>query len=444
MFEEEAVHARLFRMAALAVVVCVIPLFLSACGGSSSGGGDGKKVTIKFLTGQAENARDEAEAKSVVDDFNKANPDIEVKREAIPPDNVRTVLKTRLASGSGPDVFVYDTGPGFGGVLVKAGLVAPLDDAYKSNNWKIYPWARARATYGGVTYGVPVQVEELGIFYNKDLFAKLGVQPPKTVEELTRIADLAKQQGLTPMAFGDKDQWPAGHQFSMAVSNVLGRKGLDDILYGNGSWNTPEVVKAIDVFFHQFQQSGYFPKGTNGIGYDDANALFYGGKAAMLPTGTWLVSDLSQKAPFKVGFFPFPSIDGSAVAPPAGVGAGWFVSKSSAHQAAAIKFINYMISEKTARRGLEKLNDIPAFKVNLSGLKISPLFTQVLTDLSKSESDEAFGYNIDVLTPSNFNDVMSSGFQDVLNGTRTPAQQAALLEAAWEKAKKAGDILKKS
>ena len=434
-------RVRLFRLVPPVALVACAALLLAACGGSSSS--DGKKVTIKFLTGQAENSRDEAEAKAEVDEFNKENPGIQVQRESIPPDQVRTVLKTRLASGSGPDVFSYDTGPGFGGVLAKANLLAPLDDAYDKYGWKIYPWARARATYGGKTYGVPVQVEEVGIFYNADLFSKLGVQPPKTVQDLEHIADLAKQQGLTPFAFGDKDQWPAGHQFSMTVSNLLGRKGLDDILYGNGSWNTPKVVTAIDVFFHQFQQKGYLPKGTNGISYDDANALFYAGKAAMVPTGTWLVSDLSQKAPFKVGFFPFPSIDGSAIAPPAGVGSGWFVSAKSAHKDAAIKFINFMIGDKMAKRQIERLNDIPAFKVDTSNLQISPLFKQVLGDLSKSEDEGAFGYNIDVLTPSNFNDVMSSGFQDVLNGNRSPQQQAAQLEAAWEKAKKAGDILEK-
>src|SRR5919206_55213 len=89
-----------------------------------------------------------------------------------------TVVKTRLASNEGPDVFGYDTGPGFGGVLAKAGLVLPLTKAYKKYHWRIYPWAKLRATYGGVTYGVPDQVEEVGIYYNKDLFAKYKLKPP--------------------------------------------------------------------------------------------------------------------------------------------------------------------------------------------------------------------------------------------------------------------------
>ena len=117
--------------------------------------------------------------------------------------------------------------------------------------------------------------------------------------------------------------------FSIGASNVLGREGLDNILYGDGRWDTPEVVTAIDLIFRDFVESGYYPEGVNAITYDDANALFYSGEAAMNPTGTWLVSAISRGGPgLRVGFFPFPSIDGSGISPPAGVGAGLFVPKT--------------------------------------------------------------------------------------------------------------------
>jgi raffinose/stachyose/melibiose transport system substrate-binding protein len=428
---------------ALLLTTLIATALLAGCGGGDSSGGSGKKVTITLLTGQEESTRLEAQRKQLIQQFNDEHPNIEVKRESMDNDQLRTVLKTRLNSDNGPDVFSYDTGPGFGGVLAKAKLVEPLDSAYTKYKWPIYDWARQRATYGGTTFAIPDQVEEVGIFYNQDLFTKMGVQPPKTVEEFQHIADVAKSQGIIPVAFANKDQWPAGHQFSMMVSNILGRQGLDDILYGNGSWDTPEVTKGIDLYFRQFQDKGYFPKGVNGIGYDDGNALFYQGKAAMVPTGTWLVSDIGQKASFPVGFFPFPSIDGSPVTPPAGVGSGVFVSARSKHKAEALVYLDWMLSKKTAQQSIETFNSIPAMPMDTSGLKVSPLFKQVLTNLSKSEDASAFGYNIDVLTPANFNDVMSSGFQDVLNGKRTPEQQAQQLQAAWQKAKQAGDILKR-
>ena len=67
----------------------------------------------------------------IVADFNAAHPNIEVTRESYQiPKPCSDVLKTALGSGTGPDIFYYNLGPGFAGVLAKAGLLMPLDDAY--------------------------------------------------------------------------------------------------------------------------------------------------------------------------------------------------------------------------------------------------------------------------------------------------------------------------
>ena len=68
------------------------------------------------------------------------------------------------------------------------------------------------------------------------------------------------------------------------------------------------------------------------------------------------------------------------------------------------------------------------------------LFKEVLEDLSASPEAQSFGYNIDVLAPQNFNEVMFTGFQKVLDGTRSPAEQSAALQDAWATAKKQGKL----
>ena len=72
------------------------------------------------------------------------------------------------------------------------------------------------------------------------------------------------------------------------------------------------------------------------------------------------------------------------------------------------------------------------------GLDVPELFRTVLVDVSKSTEIGALGYNIDVLTPQNFNEVMWSGFQKVLNGSKSPAEQAQALQETWAAAKKQG------
>jgi raffinose/stachyose/melibiose transport system substrate-binding protein len=159
----------------------------------------------------------------------------------------------------------------------------------------------------------------------------------------------------------------------------------------------------------------------------------------MLPTGTWLISVIVETVQdFEVGFFPLPSIDGSAIAPAAGTGTGLFVAKDAKEPEGAITFIDYLLQDSTARLLTEELLIIPAHPFDQAGLDVPELFRTVLEDVSKSTKIGALGYNIDVLTPQNFNEVMWSGFQEVLNGSKSPAEQARALQEAWAAAKKQG------
>src|SRR5215218_8415659 len=319
----------------------------------AAGCGGGRDEVVKFLDATRETTALERVSEEIIARFEEQNPNIDVQREAMPTEDIRRVIKTRLQSEDRPDVFTYDTGPGFGGVLADAGLLYPLEDAYKENDWDIYEWAKQRATYDGKVYGVPDQVEELVVYYNKDLVPAA----PKTVEELREIADELKGQGKIPFALGNQEQWPAGHLFSIGASNMLGREGLDNILYGDGKWDTPEIEEAIDLFFRDFVENGYYPDGVNAITYDDANTLFYAGKAGMNITGTWLVSEIVETVQdFEVGFFPFPSIDGSGISPPAGVGTGVFIAKEAKNPEGGIALIDYYQQDDTARIIMETFN----------------------------------------------------------------------------------------
>src|SRR5918995_1683539 len=368
----------------------------AGCGGNLLG--SDKKV-VRFFTGTEETATQERAVTEIqVNRFEEQHPQYTLEREAIKSDEIRKVIQSRLRSDEPPDVFTYDTGPGFGGVLAEAGLLLPLDDVYQQRGWSIYEWAK-------------------------------------------QSANELKGQGIIPFAFGNQEQWPAGHLFSIGVSNVLGREGLDDILYTNGRWDIPEVEEAINLLFREFVESGYYPEGLSSLSSDGANALFYTGKAAMNPTGTWLVPEIVQTVQdFEVGFFPFPSIEGSGISPPAGLGSGLFVAKKASTPQGAIDFIDYLLEESTARLAIETLNVIPAQPVNPQGLEVPELFKEVLEDLSASPEARYFGYNIDVLAPQSFNEMMFNGFQDVLNGTRSPVEQAEALQDAWATAKKQGKI----
>jgi raffinose/stachyose/melibiose transport system substrate-binding protein len=415
---------------AVAAAACAV---LAACTGGtpsqqSSSGGDAK--SIKWLIEAPEDAAALKALKAHVAGFEKQSG-ITVKTSTLPLENMRTVLQTQLRSGKGPDVFNWGSGPSFGGALAKAGLVADLTSAYKDRGWKTYDFAKERVTVDGKVYGIPGELETIGLFYNKDLFRKLGLQPPKNLSELDAVSKKIRQAGTVPMAVGDKEGWEGGHLLSMALSSSIGPDGMDQLLTGQKSWDSPEVVNALQLW-KKYDDAGFLPRSPTSVNYDSSTSTFYSGDAAMIPTGSWLVGEIDDNAKFKAGYIPFPGPDGPGVYT-GGLGSGPYMSATTTKKAAALKFLDFLASEEHGKWTVENLHTIPPMPLDTTDLKVSPLFAQVLKDTAKVGDGKGLGSNIDVLATDQTNQAMYDGVQAVLTGQKTAAEVAATLQAASKK-----------
>ncbi len=393
-------------------------------------GGEPEKAALRVWDSFTEEAQSRG-MDALVAAFQAKHPGVTIKREAQSIDTMRPVLQTALASGTGPDLMYYDTGPGFAGVLAKAGLLLPLDDAYKSYGWdkRIYPWTRSRVTFEGKTYGIGNEVEFVWVYYNKAIFKSLGAAEPKSSKEFFSICDKAKAAGYVPISFADKDKWPAFHQFSIMANNIAGKQKVMDAVTGKVSWRDPDFVKAAAVFFSDMNRAGYFIKDCSAVSYDDGNSVFYSGKAAMHMTGTWLISGMNTNAKdFEVGGFFFPSVDGKPVSPPAGLGSGYFVSAKTAVPKQATAFLDFLFSDESAKVWVQDMMLIPPVPVDAAKLKVPALFRFAAEAVKTVD----MGYNIDVLTPASFNTVMADGFQAIMLGSKTPEQQLSDMQKAFE------------
>lgn len=392
-----------------------------------------EKVTLRLwdtFTEEGQNAGME----KMIAKFQETHPNIDFERDAQTIDDMRPVLQTALGAETGPDIMYYDTGPGYAGVLASAGLLLPLDEAYKDKGWddRIFAWTKDRVTFDGKTYGIGNEIEFIGVYYNKNIFKELGIGEPTSYEEFVQICDKAKAAGYTPIAFADGSKWPAYHQFSIMANNIAGKEKLDAVLFGDGSWDDPDFVKAIQTFFVDMNQAGYFLPDTTAITYEDGNAVFYAGGAAMDITGTWLISEMTNNAKdFEVGFFFFPSIEGKEVMPPGGMGSGYFVSANTAHPKEAVEFLDFLFSEEGGKIWLENMSIIPSINIKTDDLNMSPLMKFAVDAVSKVQ----LGYNIDVLAGDQFNTTQGDGYQAVLLGQKTPEEMIKDLQAAWEKDK---------
>ena len=368
----------------------------------------------------------------MVGKFQEINPNIEIVREVYRSTDLETLLPTALASDTGPDIMYYDSGPGYAGILAKAGLLLDLDEAYEENGWndRIFDFTKKSVTFDGKACGIGNELEFIGVYYNKTIFDELGVTEPETYEEFIQICEKAKAAGYTPIAFADGgDGNPAEHQFSIMANNIAGKEKIEEVLFGEGTWDDPDFVKAIQLFFVDMNEAGYFLPDTTVITAEEGNAIFYSGQAAMDMTGSWMISELNDAVEdFEVGFFAFPSIEGKPVLPPGGLGSGYFISSKTAYPEEAIKFLDYLFTKESAEMMLESMSIIVPVAMDTEGVDISPLM-RLAVDIV---SNVTLGYNIDVLAGNRFNQVQIDGFQAILLGQKTPEEQIKDLQVAWE------------
>ncbi len=369
--------------------------------------------------------------------FTEQNPSVTIEREAFDTDQMRQTVNTALASGTGPDIIFYDTGPGYAGVLQEANLLLPLDAMADQYGWRerLVESAIQGASIDDQLYGLPLQIDLIGLYYNQGVMEQEGFQVPETVDQLVELCGQASEAGYVPLAFGNSEGWPAFHQFSVTSTQMAGTDAMRQLLFEQqGNWDRPEMVTAIRTFFVDLRDAGCFGEDPNALTYDDANALFYSGQALMTPTGSWLISELEENMPDQqVGFVPFPEIGGGQgrfwVT---GLGSAYYISANSQYQEQAGQFLDYLFSPEVGQRWVGEADFFVPIEVDTAGLELSPLSQSVFDVLRSAAAGETpLGYNIDVLTPPGFNDTMLNGFQAILAGDKTPEEQAADLQAAW-------------
>src|SRR6185312_12942568 len=96
-------------------------------------------------------------------------------------------------------------------------------------------------------------------------------------------------------------------------------------------------------------------------------------------------------------------------------------------------FIDFLFSQDSVEKWLGEAKYFVPVEFDASAIELDPVTTQIVQVLQEAgDSGTQFGYNIDVMAPPAFNDMMQNGFQAMLNGDKTAEQQAADLQAAWE------------
>lgn len=247
--------------------------------------------------------------------FNRHNPEHELKAVSLDHEAFKTSIRDTLTSGHPPDLYSYWAGARTASIIEH---LEPLDDLWQQAGLdQRFPPAliAAASTYEGHKYLLPITQHYIGFFYNRQLFDKHGLKPARTWDEFLALCAALKAKGITPIALGARDKWPAQLWFDYLLLRSEPYAFRQQLMRGEARFDDARV-SAVFARWKTLIDRGYFntQPHPNDLAWDSgANEMVFRGEAAMTLMGTWVIGYFSNDAHrWQPGrdfdFFPFPTI----------------------------------------------------------------------------------------------------------------------------------------
>ena len=209
------------KVIALVLTGMIAAGILSGCG-QTKGGSESTPASVDSQSGK-DTAAEETGAKSdvtltvaaaqdwikdwdrkVAEEFT-AETGIKIEVQLNPNDQYTNIVKAKLASGDGVDIFYANTG---------RGLLEYSPDKYaydlSDQEWvsRYTDWGKECCTYDGkIVFLNTSSIDGYGFLYNMDLLEKTGKDIPTTFEELVELCDIYMDMGITPIFEPGADAW---------------------------------------------------------------------------------------------------------------------------------------------------------------------------------------------------------------------------------------------
>jgi len=201
---------------------------------------------------------------------------------------------------------------------------------------------------GDLTYGIPWQRSTIILYYNKDAYKEVGLDPeapPTTWAELEEYAQkLTKVENGTTTRYGiqipsDK----AGYAYWMLQTFCNQQNGFN-LMNNTGTevyFNDPRTIKGIN-FWKSLSDKGYQAPGTSA--WSTTPTDFLEGRAAMIYHTTGNLTNIKKNATFDFGTAKLPA-DESFGSPTGGGNFYLFKGVPEEQTQAAYTFIKWMTSD---------------------------------------------------------------------------------------------------
>ncbi|TLS48774.1 extracellular solute-binding protein [Paenibacillus antri] len=389
-----------------------------------------EKVTISLLTDNTQDAV--AGAKALIEAFQAKYPNVTVEHETRPQGSEGdNFVKTRLATGDMNDVFFYNSGSLMQALNPELNMADLTNEPFQAD---VVDSFKPTVTFNGKIYGAPVgSTMGGGWFYNKKIYADLGLSVPKTWDELMANNDKIKAAGMTPIIGSYKETWTSQLIMLADYYNVQAQVPTfaDDYTANKAKYaSTPAALRS----FEKLEETvGYMNKDFLATTYDGGLKMLAEGQGAHYPMLTFAVPAIVQNSPDKIddiGFFAQPGDSADRNGLTVWMPGAAYVYKNGEHIEEAKRFAAFVASVE----GIAALSKVskPSGPYVVKGAVMPDDTPQVILDMLPYFENDRTAPALEFLSPIKGPNLEQITVE-VGSGLRSAADAAAMYDKDVEK-----------
>lgn len=154
-------------------------------------------------------------------------------------------------------------------------------------------------------YALPISYYQIGFYYHKPLFSKLGLTEPSNWDEFIEVCDILKQNNVSPIYIGSKSNWPATAWFDYLNLRLNGIQFHKELMRGEASY-LDERIQNVLKKLRYISEAKYFIQDHQDLEWKQGLPLLFRGLTGMSMLGNYAVQDFPEKIIDKIGYFKFP------------------------------------------------------------------------------------------------------------------------------------------
>ena len=342
----------------------------------------------------------------LIEKYNESQSDVKVTAKYVPFADFKKQLSIGATADELPDIVIIDS-PDHASYATM-GIFADLTGRFDTSTY--YDGPVASCTIDGKLYGIPADVNCLGLYYNEDMLKEAGVEVPTTWDELKAAAVALTKDNVTGLAF-------------CSLPNEEGTFNFAPWLWSTGATsydiNNENGIRAL-TFVKDLVDSGAMSKECINWTQGDVMNQFISGNVAMMINGPWQIPTMQAEAPdlnWDVTLIPKDSQYASVI------GGENFAVIAGGNEDEALAFLEYLTQKEQIEYLMVAMGNIAPDKAIADQQFTDDPVMQKFAE--QMEYAQARGPHAEWPSISN---AISLAFNEVMTGVKTPEEAAAVAQ----------------